>query len=400
MDLAGLGQKVKQTHPEYQDIPDHELGQKVVAKYPQYGSMVTASNGVVGAGQHVSDFLRKIHLQLIPDMAGTLYGAGQEALQGKNPTAIPGGPQPTSEELTKNYQNNPFMTMQEGQKTGGGIGDIAAQSAKGALGVGAYLAPFAAAPLAAAGAGAPLAQTVGTGLANLGIQGAEAGAMFGGSGDKVTPGTIAKGAATGAISNMVVGGALKTLTGGWMSKSALANMTTKSAEDATKQGVAFSLDDVKQTIIDEATKGGKDTTEMSSALDDMFKNKLSQDVIDQGYMTPSDLLNLRRNLTTSEGGNLFQQILSHLQRTPGSGADLQAAKAARNVASDLVHQSAPGSLTPDQVYSLYKKIGGSPAEWLKRIGVGVAVDRGQKALGIKNPTINSALDVILGGLTR
>lgn len=396
MDLAGLGQKIKQTHPEYSDIPDHELGQKIVTKYPQYGNMVTAANPVVGAGQHVSDFLRAIHLQAIPDMAGTVYGAGQELLQGKNPTAIPGGPQPTSDELQKNYRNNPFMTQQEGQKTGGSLKDIVGQAGKGALGVGAYLAPFAAGPLTAAGP--LLGQQVAAGAGNLAITGGVGGAMQGLSQDKVTPMGVAGSTATGALLNVLLQGPFKAKE--WMGKAGLAQMTSKAAEEATKQGVAFSNEDVKQAIISEATKNGKDTPEMARAIDEMFKNKMSKSIAEQGYMTPNDLLNLRRNLTTSEGGNLFQQILSHLTKNPGTDAELQAMRSARNVASDLVHQTAPTSVAPDQLYALYKRFGGSPGEWMRRIAATGATDLAVRKLPFKNSALESALDLLAGGIVH
>ena len=39
-----LGQRVKQTHPEYNDLSDYEVGSRVVNKYPQYRDMVETPN--------------------------------------------------------------------------------------------------------------------------------------------------------------------------------------------------------------------------------------------------------------------------------------------------------------------------------------------------------------------
>lgn len=39
-----LGQRVKQTHPEYNDLSDYEVGSRVVSKYPQYRDMVETPN--------------------------------------------------------------------------------------------------------------------------------------------------------------------------------------------------------------------------------------------------------------------------------------------------------------------------------------------------------------------
>lgn len=39
-----LGQRVKQTHPEYGDLSDYEVGSRVVNKYPQYRDMVETQN--------------------------------------------------------------------------------------------------------------------------------------------------------------------------------------------------------------------------------------------------------------------------------------------------------------------------------------------------------------------
>jgi len=42
MNIEEFGKTIKQKYPQYNDLPDKDLGAKMLAKYPQYQDIVSA----------------------------------------------------------------------------------------------------------------------------------------------------------------------------------------------------------------------------------------------------------------------------------------------------------------------------------------------------------------------
>lgn len=100
-----FGQMIKQKHPEYADMPNGDLTQKILAKYPQYSDMVSGSqslNSALGnagtpptpdqsggdkdlldkAGGVAKGYLKLTGGNKVAESIGTLGGYGYEKLKG------------------------------------------------------------------------------------------------------------------------------------------------------------------------------------------------------------------------------------------------------------------------------------------------------------------------------
>lgn len=114
----------------------------------------------------------------------------------------------------------------------------------------------------------------------------------------------------------------------------------------------------------------------------------AQDIINPAEQSSTDLLTTRRDIDNSLPQNFFQKM----QRA--GSADDRVAGIARRVVSQNLHELAPGTVTPDKLYSFYKKFGDIPT-WAQRLGGSFVTD---KLFGKRLPGAQGELVDILGGI--
>lgn len=64
--LTQFGQKIKQKHPEYNDLSDEEVGSKMLIKYPEYQDMVDEGATSTGAEKFFRPLMRGVENELVP----------------------------------------------------------------------------------------------------------------------------------------------------------------------------------------------------------------------------------------------------------------------------------------------------------------------------------------------
>ncbi|MFZ3074069.1 MAG: hypothetical protein WA093_03000 [Minisyncoccales bacterium] len=103
MTIDQFGQAIKRKYPQYRDIPDAELGKKMLAKYPQYSDMVGVGDIQTAPGQTTPETTGAKQTEKVqkeqPERNGT-----EEKIPGK-PLAVPPGA--GSKKPAENIVGNP-----------------------------------------------------------------------------------------------------------------------------------------------------------------------------------------------------------------------------------------------------------------------------------------------------
>lgn len=200
-----------------------------------------------------------------------------------------------------------------------------------------------------------------------------------------------------------VGGAAATLGGGellglgvkaapLLTKAGAAARTSKAVQAATAAGKTAKWEDianeVKRAVKSQYGNSVEHTNAVNKFLAQESPAKLGKNVT----KTPQELLMLRKQILARSGtGNIIQKLMN-VKTTED-----QVAGVARNVVSKYVHQLAPDSQAGDKAYTMWKKIGGSPAEWAARAAIGGTVGKGLKQLGIPESGTTDAILTLLAG---
>lgn len=92
MTVQELGATTKQKYPEYADIPDVELGNKILAKYPEYQNQITrpeTPKDTRGTGEKIISGIASLTGgKKLAETAGTLLAGQDESLGGQNAQII------------------------------------------------------------------------------------------------------------------------------------------------------------------------------------------------------------------------------------------------------------------------------------------------------------------------
>lgn len=192
-----------------------------------------------------------------------------------------------------------------------------------------------------------------------------------------------------------IGGAIKT--GAQLAtKKGAANITTKAAQVATNEGKVGNWEDIAQKIRDSVKSQYGNSVEHMKAVNKLLAQEAPSKVGRQAgtaiTKTPTELLNLRRQITARSGtGNIIQHLMGV------KNTEDQVAGVARNIISQNVHKLAPGSIGADRAYSWWSKAKGSPAEWAARLAIGKTVGSGLKQMGIPESAATDAIITLLSG---
>lgn len=180
-----------------------------------------------------------------------------------------------------------------------------------------------------------------------------------------TPGSAV---ASGALASLLYP-LMSALGSGSLTKKGATNKSSKAAELASKKGEGISWNDISTEIKDEVRKQYGDTPEVRRSLGKILNPEdLGQLDTRQAIKTPTELLDWRRQILSREGSNLFKNMFS------GSDLDQKVAGTARSIISHNVHDLAPGTINPDQAYTLYSALRGDvPKLGLEAVGAGGAV---------------------------
>ncbi len=199
--------------------------------------------------------------------------------------------------------------------------------------------------------------------------------------------TNAMGLATDAQGALGVVKALPLLT-----KRGAVTATTKAVQQATTAGKAAKWDDIASEIRNAVKSQYGNSVEHARAVNKFLAQEVPAKLGNAVTKTPNELLTLRKQILARSGtGNIIQKLMN-VKTTED-----QVAGVARNVVSKYVHQLAPESQVADKAYTMWKKIGGSPAEWAARAAIGGTVGKGLKQLGIPESGTTDAILTLLAG---
>ncbi len=153
-----------------------------------------------------------------------------------------------------------------------------------------------------------------------------------------------------------------------------ANAATKAASKATAEGANATWDDLQYDVRSQVEKQLGNTQEVRDAVNNLLSEKTPAALEGQGAnaltKSPTDLLDWRRQITARGGGG---GVLANLFK--GTNIDSKVSSIARKVISSNLHDIAPGTQTPDKLYSFYKTLGGDVPTWIKRVVAGTIADR-------------------------
>ena len=169
-----------------------------------------ASDPGTGFLQGASNLARTVGLGIIPDIAAPAYMAGQEIMQGKNPTPY-GGDQATLQQLQQDAQSNPFGNQQNLQQEGGSLPAIANQVGLDSAHAAAWGLPWGKGGILArpaTGAAGGLLGSMGQSpqnMAKAGLVGAVTNTILPGIGEKLIPNGIKMASAGSKIGDLIQG---------------------------------------------------------------------------------------------------------------------------------------------------------------------------------------------------
>ena len=154
----------------------------------------------------------------------------------------------------------------------------------------------------------------------------------------------------------------------WLTKTKLgggvAGKATSAAEKATQSGVKVSLQDVVDRITGKVTSKLGSPEAVTTPLKELLKEKIGTTT--GTTLTPSELLQWRRQIMARGGSNFLQRIFK--------GADVgeKVEGVARSEISKVLHQYAPATKLPDLLYRLYSNpILGSPMSAIPKVAGGI-----------------------------
>lgn len=376
-----FGQTIKAKYPQYKDLSDEEIGSKMLAKYPQYKDMVSSQysdrdqqfdqgpiESKIDAGGH--------GIYDIPLLGTLLRGASHPFLQAGNVAAELGGLAGHSmTDPDKSYRIQYLSPSQNKamnpNSPDAGIGETLLGGAKTGAGVAAVAGPAKFSPFGSNSILSMLGNSAVTG----GLRGGAYG--FGASerGNELRDTTV--GGTVGAILNPIV----DVLRSGMLTKGGAANKATLAAADSTDTGQTKALTKIQKQAAQEVKDRYGDTPEVRQALSKVLNPEDTGQLASRPIpKNASELLDWRRQIANREGSNFFQTVFK------GSDLDAKVSRTVRDVISQNVHQMAPGTVLPDQIYALYSKLGGD----VPKLGAELAGIGGAGAAGI------SLLNYLLG----
>lgn len=354
MDPKTIGQQIKQTHPEYSQYSDQEIGTRYIQKYgsggnlpsnpatdPQnYGSdnFGNFNRSIANAGSGISNFFRGIGLGIVPNLGGAIASLPQMAvskiMERSNPLEAA-----RLASVPNLLQTDPLAVRGNTQDQLGVIGrDLA--------GLSSWMMPSL---KIAKGAGMLPA------IINSSLTGAEHMLPYGVS-QSHSPAQLAGDATIGAILGPILGWG----TSGMMTRKGAARATETLADNS---GARVSADALKSQIEKAVLEKYGDVPEVRSALN-TIKSSLSPELPighagdlnayiggSEPTLSLSDILANRRQITNRGGQNFLQRILT------GSDIEGKVNNTARQVLSGTLHNLAPETILPDQLYSLYASKG-------------------------------------------
>lgn len=175
-------------------------------------------------------------------------------------------------------------------------------------------------------------------------------------------------------------------------KKGATSITTKAVQSATAAGKTAKWDDIANEVRDAVKSQYGNSVEHTRAVNKFLAQEVPAKLGKNVTKTPTELLQLRRQILARSGtGNIIQKLMN-VKTTED-----QVAGTARNVVSKYVHQLAPESQAADKAYTMWKKIGGSPAEWAARAAIGGTVGKGLKQLGVPESGTTDAILTLLAG---
>lgn len=381
--LQQFGQTIKAKYPQYADIPDEELGSKMISKYPQYKDLVGPGGGPSARDKEFDQ--GKLESMMdnggkglfdISVLGGILRGAAHPLLQAGNMAAEMGNavghevtnPQdPYKMQFLSPSQNeamNPnsptsgiVPSMLSGAKTGVGTGiDLAGGNLLKSI-EGANLIP-----------GSGIASAAG----NKALAAFPVGAGYETGQANSTPGSVLTAGTLSSIAYPL----LSMLKSGMLTKGGGARKATEAAGYATDEGLEEPLTKLQRKSTERVLDKFGDTPAVRDSLSKVLTPEDTGQLDTRPLMkNPSQILDWRRQITNREGGNIFQNVFK------GSDLDQKVAREVRDTLAEQLHKMAPGTILPDQVYSLYSKLGGDiPRLLLEVLGAGGILGAGAAAV--------------------
>jgi hypothetical protein len=382
-------------------IDDPALAAKYGIKLPMNSQpQSTQPGGITGAVRGGSDLLRSVGLGAIPTIGSGLFEGGRAiagAVQGDN-AYKPGGVWSTDANGQPNIQD-PFMSEKQLGNYSSAQGG-ATEALKNSAGLASWGIPFGKigllGKLGLVGDTSPLiAKLLGTGAEFAG-KGAVRGGLIGSSQPDATPGSIAGTAALGGIAEPLL--ALLGKGGGLLTKGGTNKMIESAANKATQAGKSVKQTDLFDLIRKDVTSKFGDTAEVRNATNDIISGMTKSDIapvsetpktfnmaqskngIDllaprtdvvypngtpsvtgqaqSATFSPNDLLTGRRQILNREGTSVLKFLQS------GKSLTDKISGQTRSTISGELKKLAPEINTPDQAYSLYQKLHGSPGKLL------------------------------------
>lgn len=360
MNVSDFAKQIKSKYPQYNNLSDQELVDKVVSKYPQYKSQVNTEGAVTGPlNQGIDATLGKI-----PLAGGLLSGAAKGIVDPLSKTM----------ELSMQEGNNPLI----GLNVPTGVKTITGQMNQPNKYMSSQDYQAATSPNVLSRASAALGPQVGTAL------------------DALTAGDI-----PGIMGGLKAGGAALKELPSYLTKSGLAQKSTEAARAATEAGTKISWGDISKDIQSQVYKQLGKTKDVQDALNTIISEKtpaglesMAPDVKIGGIgtsMSPSDLLDWRRQILGREGTGILKALT-------GSNVTDKVSSIARSVISKNLHDYVPATVTPDKLFSFYSAIKGDVPTWAKRAVGGFLADKliGSKLGGLPQGVVDS-LGLLLGG---
>lgn len=330
MNTAEFGQLVKQKYPQYQDVPDEELANKVIAKYPVYQNKVQASPYDASApGSPLMKTLAKVQTNLgTSNTLPALYGLLGSIITAGNPVGtgvFAGGGQALKQQVAKSL--NPSTTIE-------GLGGI-------------Y------------GVTPPTLSDVG-GIAKTGVEAGLSQFAF----------------------NKLLGGL------SWLSKPKVYGKAVQATEEAGAAGKSINYENVVQNAKDYLSSKGTPLAErkLAEVASRFAPNSIESTMpnvakgIPEAFSQPPQTLDPRRalevrgQLTKSIPSGFFGKLgtsLADIMQGQGAAAEraatTEATNALRQSLSSEIHSVVPKTITPDKFYSFWSRLGGDLPTWGKRI---------------------------------
>lgn len=312
--------------------------------------------------QGMSNTLRSLGLSFIPNIAADVYDIGKYATGGGQKAFVQGYQNPFRSEEQLGQTRNPQNMRGFAKDVGGEVASIAA------------LHP-------ATGLNITSKAGVLSELANFATRGAARGTALGLSRQGGQPGTYNVGelglsAGTGAVLEPLAA----LLFGGMATKGGAAKRATAQAIKATKEGANVTWNDISTEVRDEVSKKLGDTREVKRAVEALLSEKRPasiESLPETLLKNPTELLDWRRQILGRESPGILKWF------TGGTIED-KVAGVARSIISKNLHDIAPGTITPDQLFSLYSRggiVGGDvPTLLLKALGVGLGVSQAPRVV--------------------